>query len=337
MPLRARALRRLGFLAPDPVEPVGVSGSARPLARGEAFTLGVWNLQYGASRRPHFFYDGGRDVFVDVPTVRRTLAAMAERLGTWDIALVQELDRGSDRTGRVDELPLLGPWPTVATTCYHRAPWVPSPAHRPLGRVDFHLATLARYAQAGGERHALPAMNEPALRRLFNLRRAMLVTRLPLDGGGALTLANVHLSAFTHGDDTVARQVAVLARWMAAQRGPWLLAGDFNALPPDADPARVGEPADPAMRTLLPRFRSLVDVRRPTYQPWGGAPDRTYDYVFGSPDLEVLDADVPACDESDHLPVVLRLRVPATTTSSATPPEGSGAVAQPGVAVAAPG
>lgn len=301
-----------GFLRPEPVELVPVRGDA-PLARpGQLLRVRAWNLQFCAGRSQHFWYDGGRDVHCDPATVRACTDAIAAELAAVDVALLQEVDRDATRTGRVDQLPTLGrAHPVRASTSYHRAPFVPAPSHAPLGRVDLHLAVLSRVAIASATRHALPPMNEPAIRRLFNLRRAILSTVLPIAGGGTLTLAVTHLSAFTNGDDTLTRQCSVVREWMRAQTGPWLLAGDFNLMPPGDDPRRVGEAVDDALRLLVPEFRLAVDPATWTYQPWGKPPDRTIDYVFCSRDLVVEGTRVVPTELSDHLALEVELRVPS--------------------------
>ena len=58
-------------------------------------------------------------------------------------------------------------------------------------------------------RYQLPLLQESRLRRLFNLRRACLAT--PLRGPSRVSLLNTHLSAFSFGDGTVDKQVAVRA------------------------------------------------------------------------------------------------------------------------------
>ena len=78
-----------------------------------------------------------------------------------------------------------------------------------VGRVGMHLATFSRYQLADATRYQLPLLQESRLRRLFNLRRACLAT--PLRGPSRVSLLNTHLSAFSFGDGTVDKQVAVRA------------------------------------------------------------------------------------------------------------------------------
>jgi endonuclease/exonuclease/phosphatase family metal-dependent hydrolase len=281
-----------------------------------------WNLQFAGGRR-HFFYDGGREVRVGGPAARATLAALrrqAER-GAPDFLLLQEVDRHSARTGFIDELAgFVEDSCATASTPYHRCAWVPVPAHAPLGRVDMHLAVVSRRPLGAATRRALPVLREGPVRRIFNLRRALLAVEVPLADGRVLALANTHLSAFSHGDGTVPAQVAALAAWMDSRRAagqPFLVAGDLNALPPGDDPQRLPDASQYAdapdvLAPLLARARSAFDLgaaRVPTYQPFGQAPDRVLDYVFASEDLEVGEARVESTAASDHLPLRVRFRV----------------------------
>lgn len=333
-PRAAAALSGLVNWRPAPEETVPVlhgDTAPRPLRRGEAFTALTWNLQYAGSRRHHFFYDGGPDVFADPAHVRDALAAIGRTLvaSPTDLVLLQEVDRDSARTGRVDELAALlaelSP-PAWVSTPYHRSRYVPHPPRQPLGRMHVEMATLSRFAVAGATRLALPPLREPWIRQEFNLRRAILAADVPVEGGGTLAVANTHLSAFSRGDGTLPAQVARLAAWMDEQRArgaSFVLGGDLNVLPPGDDPARLGAEAveysdvPPAFEALR-RFRSVVPVERlldpavRTYlPPDASVPDRVLDYLFVSDDLEVLAAGPLAVEPwvSDHLPLRATLRL----------------------------
>lgn len=332
-------LARLGEVTglvhrPVEVEPVPVVGAADlPALDGAApFRVVSWNIQYSATRRQKFFYDGGEavrvptaDRVVGIEEVGRQLAGIAA-----DIALIQEIDRDSDRTDRVDQLPeilALAPYPAWASAPCHRSRFVPAPTGEPLGRVELHVALLARVALSSALRTQLPLLRESRLRRAFNLKRCLLTARLPVRGRERpLHVAVTHLSAFSRGDGTLVDQVGALKRWMEAREAAgdsYVLGGDLNLLPPGDDPQRLGADAKEyadrpnPIELLIPRFRSAVPATRlldpavATYLPWGAtAPDRVLDYLFVSEDLEVLEAG-PASGAppvSDHLPLVAQLR-----------------------------
>ncbi|MFT5684512.1 MAG: endonuclease/exonuclease/phosphatase family metal-dependent hydrolase [Myxococcota bacterium] len=319
---------RAGY-RPEPVEPVEPFGpeGAPPIPVGEAFTVLCWNLQFAGSRKHHFFYDGGPAVHVPPADVEETVRGITALLSEQapDIALLQEIDRDADRTGRRDQLRRYrdsGRGLKWASTPYHRAAYVPHPTHEPMGRVDLHLGMLSRRGLLDVQRIALPLLDEPRIRQAFNLKRALMTAVVPIEGGGTLRVANTHLSAFSRGDGTLARQVAVLKAWMESQPPdqPWLLAGDFNLLPPGDTPARLSTESDlyaddtNPIGALLPAFREafgdqLAEGAR-TYQPFGASgPDRKIDYVFYGGPLEVISAEVLRSDLSDHLPLSVTLRL----------------------------
>ena len=303
----------------------GGSPGAGPLAPGEVFRVTTWNLQYAGGRR-HFFYDGGTEVHVPVEAVRTTLDTIVTQAlaDPPDFLLLQEVDRDSDRTGRIDELaPFLSRVYAAITTSYQRSRFVPVPVRNPVGRVQLDLATLSNRPVRGAVRHALPLLREPAVRQAFNLKRAILHVEVPLADGRTLALANTHLSAFSGGDGTLPAQVEVVRRWMLdriAAGEPFVLAGDMNLLPPGDDPERLPDAdqyrdsPNPLLRlaevgrSVIP-FDALLADRVRTYQPFGSAPDRVLDYMFVSPDIEVIAAAVGPTEASDHLPLRAALRI----------------------------
>lgn len=300
----------------------------------------VWNIQYGASRQHHFFYDGGKAVRVPLEHVTTTLDQVAAVIAREDpdLVLLQEVDRGSDRTGRVDQHAELlarlasagsAPYPCHLSTPYHRAGWVPHPSYEHLGRVDMNLSVFSRYRIDHAVRHQLALLDEPWWRRAFNLKRALLEVHLPTAGGQTLVAFNTHLSAFSRGDGTLAKQMAQLDEHMRTAQDAghrWLLAGDLNALPPGDDPSRLGQDAElyaekrTPVQPLFDHHTSLIPAqsyldepeRWRTYLPFGApSPDRTLDYVFLGEGVRGEDPQVlPETTISDHLPIVFTLILP---------------------------
>lgn len=312
---------------PDP----SCTGETRTLNNGDTVTLLSWNIQYAASRKYHFFYDGGPTTRPEQPDVEATLESIGRVIADQgaDILLIQEIDRDSARTGRVDQLPALvkaANAPCAVTAQYHRSRFVPSPMPDFLGRVDMHVGFISRFTLQSALRIQLPLLKESWFRRQFNLKRALLTAEIPVKGlEKPLALANTHLSAFSFGDGSMEEQVRVLMRWMESRPSdqPWILAGDMNLLPPGDDPKRLG--ADAAyyadarnpVEMLLPKFNEIfgedqLDPKKRTYLPFGAsAADRKIDYVFYGGPIEVLEARVISEESaiSDHLPILFTVRV----------------------------
>ena len=136
-----------------------------------------------------------------------------------------------------------------------------------------------------------------------------------------LYIAQTHLSAFSYGDGTLKKQIGEIIAWIDTipSGEPWLLAGDFNMLPPADDPSRLQEghlyaDTDPPIDLLVPKFKTLfkdlLAEESRTYFPFGAeAPDRKIDYVFYGGPLEVLEQRVIQRTESDHLPIVGEFKI----------------------------
>lgn len=323
------ALRSVFYVPPDVVGAlVSCRAGAPVLEPGQTIKVLVWNVQFAGGRHL-FFYDGGDVVHVDRDTVDTTLHHIRDVVRELDpdIILWQEIDRGSDRTHRIDQHAWLLEqldYPCHTSTPYHRVRYVPHPPGQHMGRVDMHLSVFSRFRLSAATRHQLPRLKEPLHRRLFNLRRALLDVRLPLSDGRELALLNTHLSAFSRGDGTLSEQIAMVARHATSldeQGIPWLLGGDFNSLPPGFDKRRLDAvsqewyaesetPLDPLFRhfaSSLPAEAYAADVSRwGTYAPLDhDGPDRTLDYVFHSgmtqADFEVR---TDRFEISDHAPLL---------------------------------
>ena len=316
---------------PPPVLKIEANGEAvSKLPLNQDINLISWNIQFAGSRKHHFFYDGGQAVWVpteDVLETQEEIKKLLAREGT-DIALIQEIDRFSDRTGQIDQLEAIRTYRgnlSWMVTPYHKAPYVPHPPHEPMGRVNLNLGIISKYKLLDGKRHQLALLNEPRWRQYFNLKRALLESSIPLeDDKGVLKIAVTHLSAFSHGDGTLDKQVAQIKEWMASQPPdqPWILAGDFNLLPPKDHVPRLGDDAKlysdetNPIEEIIPEFKTafdeLLSARNYTYLPFDAKePDRKIDYIFYGGPIEIKSAMVLryASDISDHLPLKIQFQV----------------------------
>jgi endonuclease/exonuclease/phosphatase family metal-dependent hydrolase len=322
--------------------PVSCAAKAPILQPGQALKVMTWNVQYLAGKGYVFWYDladgSGPDRRPSSADLAKTLDAVARviRDEQPDLVLLQELHDGAKASDYQDQLALLQTRLNDLYLCnsqafYWKAAFVPHP--KILGSVGMKLGTLSRYRIARAERLQLPRMPADPLSRLFNLQRALLVSYLPVRGGGQLAAINTHLDAFAQGDDTMHQQVAMTAKLLDQRQAagtPWLLGGDFNLLPPGQYqhlPAaqRSWYAADSELQDLAARYPMI-----PSLAEAGGAqqaawythfpndpdvqgPDRTLDYLFHSPQLTRLDAQVRRHDSlsiSDHLPLNARLLLP---------------------------
>ena len=319
------------WFAPGPVEDVDVQCAPQtpPLPRGRVLRALVWNIQFSGSRNHHFFYDDGDAVSVPPEDVERSLNRIAQAVTRLDPDLIlwQEVDRASRRTGYVDQQEALlqrNPYPCHLSTPYHRAPYVPHPPFEHLGAVDMHLAIWSKYQIREATRIDLPRINESFLRQQFNLKRALLSAKMPIEGGGVFHALNTHLSAFSMKDGTLKRQLDTIRGHLdQIPKGtePWLLGGDMNCLPPGDDPQRLSFGSDryevpSPLETWFEDFHSVVPLEEyqddpepwRTFLPFGAStPDRTLDYAFHGEGVRVHRVSVVSdlSDLSDHVPLLV--------------------------------
>jgi endonuclease/exonuclease/phosphatase family metal-dependent hydrolase len=333
---------------PAEQEPMQVSCNARDaqppqLTPGQALKVMTWNIQYLAGKRYVFWNDlpdgSGPDERPTPDDIAYNLDEVARviRDEQPDIVLLQEVNDGAKNTDYDNQLALLQArvtdlYPCSTEAFYWKSDFVPN-LHI-FGSVGMKLATLSRYQLDKAERLQLPSPKGNLIRRQFDPKQALLVSYLPLNGGGHLAVVNTHLGDFRPGDDSVQRQVDMTTRLLDGfeKSGmPWISGGDFNLLPQGQyqrlPPEQRSQYApNSELHTLwdkYPMIPSNEDTNGEDRRKWLtrfpndpriSGPDRTLDYLFYSPKIKRVDARVRQADTlliSDHLPVIARFLLPA--------------------------
>ena len=75
--------------------------------------------------------------------------------------------------------------------------WVPVPITNPMGYAEAGLSTFSKYTVQEAKRFQ-PGM-EPWPKRLFDLDRAIVEYKIPVNNGKHVRLVNLHLSAYDEG------------------------------------------------------------------------------------------------------------------------------------------
>ena len=219
--------------------------AARSLAPGAEMTVLSWNIGYGAlGDNADFFMDGGsmvrtagqNRVTENLLGIRNTITELQP-----DLCFLQEVDIDSDRSYHTDERAVLAPaMPGVSAVFAnnYKALYVPYPLP-PIGHVDSGLVTMSLLSLSSAERVQLPCpFSWPV--RLAQLKRCLLVTRIPLEGTDReLVAVNLHLEAYDDGSGKIA-QTKMLADFLVAEaeKGNYVIAGgDFNQVLSGADPS----------------------------------------------------------------------------------------------------
>ncbi len=325
-------------------EPVSCPASTPELTPGAKVTILTWNVQFMAGKKYFFFYGGGPDTRPKtediVATTKEAARVILEEKP--DIILLQEVDHGAKRTDKRDQLadllkevhaksPAL--YPCHASAFYWKTAWNPHP--KLLGSTGMKLSTVSRFKISKATRYALSGItSNDVITRQFNLKRALLETRLPVKGANELVLLNTHLSAFAQGTNTMELQVKQAADLLDGYNKaglPWILGGDFNLLPPGKSRSLLS-PANqkkfnpkPEIAPLYEKFvgfPTLADVNGPNHEKWRTflpnnpkhkQPTYTIDYFFVARTLKPLSHRVRHGDThkiSDHMPLFLEFQLP---------------------------
>ncbi len=315
--------------SPAPIENLEVksNGENGRVHLGEEITVLSWNIGYGGlGKESDFFMDGGKQskpqdqstVHVYLDGISGTIAENAP-----DLVMLQEVDSSSSRTYRIDERRLLNAgMSSEAYALNYSCPFVPVP-WPPIGRVNSGLYTMTNgLTVSSADRISLPCPFSWPL-RIANLKRCLLVTRLPVEGSSSeLVLVNLHLEAYDDGDGKIA-QTRQLRDFIAGEyaRGNYVIAGgDFNQVFPgslELYPNRHPENWEPGVleETLLPEGWTLAyDLSVPTcrllnqpYDPSDTAGTQYYviDGLILSPNVELKSVQTVDArfENSDHNPI----------------------------------
>ncbi|QWC00406.1 endonuclease/exonuclease/phosphatase family protein [Mycoplasmatota bacterium] len=204
----------------------------------------TFNTGYASlSQTEDFVMDGGKKARMDSKSeVEDNIQAIEDILEreNADIFLLQEVDVDSNRSYNINQYEIyqesLGI--TSALAYNYRSIFVPFPINpsQMMGKVNSGLATFTSFETSQATRIQLPG-SFPWPVRLANLKRALLITRHPIEDSQAeLVVINLHLSAYDDGSmreqELEALQEIMLEE---KEKGNYILVGgDFNQTFPDA-------------------------------------------------------------------------------------------------------
>jgi endonuclease/exonuclease/phosphatase family metal-dependent hydrolase len=295
---------------------------------GKTYHIATFNIGYGGlDRARDFFMDGGKEVMPENrEEVEDNLAGILSALYNQqaDLVLLQEVDLNSRRSYHIDQAEYFtrGLSMGKAFAYNFKVPFVPFPIP-PIGKVESGLLTLSNLKVEQAQRVSLPNTNGWPI-RLANLKRALLVEYLPIEGSEQyLVLINLHLEAYTTGEARQ-KQLDVLFSLLASEyrKGNYVLAGgDFNANFPGAEDwypitdASVWAPGELRFEDLPVGFTYAYDLSVPTCRSLDKAYDGDRkDHIMYSIDGYIVSDNIKVnstttvdlnFQNSDHQPVVM--------------------------------
>ena len=328
---------------PQQIEPAtfACSDEAKPLDAQKNLKVLSYNIQFLAGKGYVFYYDlpnnAGPHKRPTTQSIHSTLSGIVEIIKEQDpdVLLIQEFHDNAKATDYEDQLVKLQAalgvqkFPCTAEAFYWKADFVPHPDI--MGSVGMKLGTLSRYEISGATRHQLALIPDDPISQQFNLKRAILETKL-MTTTRPVSVMNTHLDAFAQGSDTMREQVDYISALLAKleqTNTAWILGGDFNLLVPGeyknlpADQQYLYNPTS-ELGKIWGRFQSVPgakDVSSHDKQKWFthypndpgiNGPDRTIDYLFLSDHWDIIEKQVIQGHTeklSDHLPVQATVRL----------------------------
>ena len=320
---------------PANLEAVSVSPALtlRP-ARQRPIELFIWNIGYASlDAKEDFFMDGGKKTRPDTAgSVLENIEAIQAFVSAAeaDVFFLQEVDVNSKRSYNINQVrDLSEKWKgSSAFALNFKCPFVPVPFPQFIGKVESGLLTLNSFGGTA-ERISLPSPF-PWPERIAQLKRCLLVTRVPLQGDGVtgnapeLVLVNLHLEAYDTGGSGRQAQTRLLAQFLQEEytKGNYCVAGgDFNQVFPavkDVFPVQANEYFTPGVvdDSLFGEGWVLAaDPSAPTCRsldkPYdGNRADHQFYLIDGfilSPNVELISVQTLDLDfkNSDHNPVKL--------------------------------
>ena len=232
---------------PQPVEDVALVEAKVPMQgtkvlSDSTFTFLIWNLGYGGlGEEVDFFYDGGKMVTSPKEHVEKNNKGMVELLKAnkdADFIMLQEADRHGKRSWNIDqaeEFATALPDHNYAFTPNYDIKYLPFPYLDPMGTIYGGLLTMSKHTPVEIQRIALPNISDFP-RKLFYLKRCLLLQRYKLANGKDLVIINTHFEAYDAGGLVKKEQRAVTKKILEAEyaKGNYVvLGGDWNIAPPD--------------------------------------------------------------------------------------------------------
>ncbi|WP_215222586.1 endonuclease/exonuclease/phosphatase family protein [Echinicola shivajiensis] len=198
-----------------------------------------------------------------------------------DIVFLQEIDRNTTRSGKVDQLAILAEKTGLKHYFYGKA--------ISYQGGETGLGILSRYPLSEQEIHDLPRVE---LEGKYVSYRILMSASVKV-GNKRLTIANTHMELTLENREL---QVPAIDSILSQSSYPVIFGGDFNATPDG-----------PTMTAFFQRhFKSSCEGNASCYTIPSRKPDRKLDYILFRPQssFKIIDHKILHTEASDHLPII---------------------------------
>lgn len=290
-----------------------------------------WNIGYGGlGKEMDFFYEGGKMVRPDKSISASYLQGITDFLklqDSIDFVLLQEVDFDSKRSYDVNQLLKISeifPEYIEISAVNYLSGYVPVPFLNPVGKVKSGLANYSKYLPIKANRFSTPG-KYTFPKRLFMLKRCLLVARYKTDNNKELVLINLHNSAFDDADALRKEEMNFVRQIITEEyeKGNYVIAGgDWNQNPPEFDPNQIekynARSVWPIDKDFFPEnwnwdFDAFVPTNRDVHEPFNlqTTTCTILDFFVTSPNIDILATKTIDLEFefSDHQPVIINLRL----------------------------
>lgn len=291
----------------------------------------TWNIGYaGLGKEMDFFYEGGQKVRPDKALSTKYLQGISGFLSnqdSLDFILLQEVDFNSKRSYTVNQAEvfsnILSSSSQISAINYS-SKYVPVPYFNPMGEVLSGLTTFSKYKPSGASRMSTPGKYSLP-KRLFLLKRCLLISRYAVDNGKELVLINLHNSAFDDADDLRKEEMNLIKQIISEEykKGNYVIAGgDWNQNPPGLNLDKITQYKTrnvwPIDKEFLPADWSWaldpsIPTNRDVHEPFNiqSTTCTVLDYFVTSPNIKVIKVETVDLKfkDSDHQPVFVTLKL----------------------------
>ena len=306
----------------------GKNTGTKNMVMGKEYSILSYNTGYGGlGEGEDFFLDGGKGIMPESKeVVEKNLSGIANIVKDQnaDFNCMQEIDILSKRSHNTHQRKFydeaLGGNSSYADN--FKVFYVPYPLKKNTGKVRAGLYTESEYNMGQGTRVSLPVPFKWPV-RLFNLKRCLLVNRVPIEGTDKeFVLVNLHLEAYDDGSGKTAQTDALMKfADKEYKKGNYVIAcGDWNqSFYTDKDVFKMPvedelwKPSDIEINDKYSNWQLVFDKRVPSCrldnQPYTVQNEKTYHYLIDgylvSPNVDVKKVETldKGFKYTDHNPV----------------------------------